>query len=138
MLQRVIESYIYPPTQVYIKQPNFFETTTLDERQKIFKRFCNKYPDKHPVIVLLDDPTGNTPALPNEKFGALKDMTFGNFCAHVRSRLELPSSQALFYFVGKYKRCAAHNQLISQVVQEYANEDDGFLVLYYHSETTFG
>jgi hypothetical protein len=118
--------------------PNYFETSTLDERIAEFNRITRLYPAKHPIIVIRDDNTNATPLIDKCKYAVMKDMTFGQFCTILRARLKLPPETALFYFVGPYKKCVHHSQTIGELAKEYSNPDDGLLVVYYRGESAFG
>jgi hypothetical protein len=114
---------------------NYFVDTTVTQRIAEFKKVSALYPEKYPIIVISEDPQLQ---LEKQKYMVVKTMTFGEFAAIIRARLTLAPDTALFYFVGKYKKCVHHSQSIGELAKEYANEDDKFLAIYFRGESAFG
>lgn len=129
-------NYLFPPAPLVTPPvPIYFESTPLPQRIIDFHRVSKQYPDKYPIIVLSDD---KTPQLDKQKYMVIKTMTFGQFATIIRSRLTLTQDMALFYFVGKYKKCVHHSQTIGELASLFANADDHFLVIHYRGESAFG
>ncbi len=132
MFQRFISPSSAPTREA---PPNYFKTTSLEQRIIDFERVTKPFPEKYPVIVIGEDPQIQ---LDKIKFMVMKTMTFGEFAAHIRKRLQLTPDIALFYFVGRYKKCVHHSQTIGELANEYANPDDKFLAVYFRGESAFG
>lgn len=115
--------------------PDYFKTTSLAQRITDFDRVTKAFPDKYPIIVIGEDPLIQ---LDKAKYMVMKTMTFGEFSVHLRKRLQLTPDMALFYFVGRYKKCVHHSQTIGELANEYANLDDKFLTVYFRGESAFG
>jgi len=98
-------------------------------------RIMAKYPDRIPVIVNKDPRDKNTPAIDKKKYLVPGDLTIGQFQYVVRKRIKIGSEKSLFMFING--KLPASSQLLSTVYEENKNEE-GFLIITYSGENTFG
>lgn len=112
-----------------------YKNIPFERRRAEAQNIMSKYPDRIPIIVQAAKNAKDVPMLDKNKFLAPKAMTLGAFLYVVRRRINLPPEKALYLF------CADTLPTTSQTVIElygsYA-EPDGFLYIYYASESTFG
>lgn len=105
---------------------------TLKKRKSEYKRLCDKYPDRVPVIVF----TKNGITLKRNKFLVPYDLLFSQFQFIIRRQLKLSSDQALFMFL-KSGILVPAIKTVSQIHQTHQDED-GFLYVTITLEDTFG
>jgi GABA(A) receptor-associated protein len=109
---------------------------TFHNRQAESLRMLNKYPDRVPVICQRNPRADKEcPYIDKNKYLIPMDLTLGQFIYVIRKRMQLPSEKALFIFVDG--NILSNSSMISQVYQEYQDED-GFLYISYNTENTFG
>jgi hypothetical protein len=119
-----------------VPSANYYESTSLEQRIKDFDHIYHKHPEKYPCIVINED---NMYPLSKQKFLISKSMTFGEFATVLRQKhITLTPDVALFYFVGKFRRCVHHSQTIGELAAEFANPDDRFLTIRFRGESAFG
>ena len=116
---------------------------TFEKRKAESKRIRNKYVDRIPVIVEVEQKTLQTSPkfkLDKKKYLVPDDLTIGQFCYVIRKRIKLEPSEAVFMFVitknNKHILPVA-SSLISQINSEQCH-DDGFLYFRVSGESTFG
>jgi hypothetical protein len=119
-----------------------FLKKSIVERKKEHDKITKKFPDRVPVICILDKKSRFYPMMKEFKFVAPKTMTFGEMWTQsLRPRFSLDASEALFTFVknhtGAYELISPQI-MVEKLYQEYKNKDDGFLYLYVQEENTFG
>jgi GABA(A) receptor-associated protein len=96
----------------------------------------NKYPDRVPVICQRNKRADkDCPYIDKNKYLIPMDLTLGQFIYVIRQRMHLPSEKALFLFIDG--NILSNSTMLSQVYQEYQDED-GFLYITYNTENTFG
>ena len=115
----------------------FIEKYTLAERSRECKNISAKYPDKIPIICEKNIRDNETPDIDKHKFLVSRDITIGQFMQVIRSRIQLPSSAALFLFVGDFYTILPNNTVIIDAYDRFKNSD-GFLYLTYSKENVFG
>lgn len=98
-------------------------------------RIRAKYPDRVPVIVNKDPRDKDTPDIDKKKYLVPGDLTIGQFQYVVRKRIKINSEKSLFMFING--KLPASSQLLRTVYEENQN-DDGFLIITYSGENTFG
>jgi GABA(A) receptor-associated protein len=109
---------------------------TFHNRQAESLRMLNKYPDRVPVICQRHPRADKQcPYIDKNKYLIPMDLTLGQFIYVIRKRMHLPSEKALFLFIDG--NILSNSAMISQVYQEYQDED-GFLYITYNTENTFG
>lgn len=94
-----------------------------------------KYPDRIPIIIEQSQSCKDLFPIDKNKFLVPNDLTMGQFVCVIRKRLKLPPEKALFLFVSDV--ILKNNSIISNVYDEYKDKD-GFLYIFYSSESTFG
>ena len=98
-----------------------------------YHRLNRKYPDRIPVI--LKKIGKDTPEIDRNKYLVPKDITFSSFMGVVRQRLKFNPDQGLFIFANN--TLVTQTDLMSNVYNKYKSPE-GFLVLEYSVESTFG
>jgi GABA(A) receptor-associated protein len=98
-------------------------------------RIRAKYPDRIPIIVEKDPKDKNVPSIDKRKYLVPGDLTIGQFQYVIRKRIKLNQEKALFMFING--KLPASSQLVSAVYDENKN-DEGFLIVTYSGENTFG
>jgi GABA(A) receptor-associated protein len=108
---------------------------SLEDRKKESSRVLKKNPNHVPVIVERSKNSDNVPAITKTKFLANRDATMGEFLHVIRKMVNIRPEQAIFIFINN--NLPTHSALISEVYNEFADED-GFLYIEYTGENTFG
>ena len=122
---------------------SFKEQHTFDERLAEAKRIKDKYPDRIPVIVEKSEKHGlftkaeKLPSIDKKKYLTPSDLTFSQFMTVIRKRLNLPPEQAIFMFVGQDQELPPSGVKMTELYEEY-REEDGFLYFTISSLSTFG
>lgn len=109
---------------------------TFSNRQSESLKMINKYPDRVPVICERH-PRANKdcPYIDKNKYLIPMELSLGQFIYVIRKRMHLPGEKALFLFIEG--NIPSNTAMLSQVYQEYQDED-GFLYVTYNTENTFG
>ena len=116
------------PEYDYKKEKSFEER--LSESTKIME----KHPDKTPIIVSKSNKC-KLNNIDKNKYLVSNDMTLTQFIYTIRKRINLDSSQALFFFVN---HIVPNNSDIIGELYKLHKDSDGFLYLTYSAENTFG
>ena len=117
---------------------SFKQEFALKKRQLEAQRIREKYPDRIPII--LEQCTQAD--FPDEtdmkrKYLVPGELTMGQFMYVVRKRMKLNPEKAIFLYTGS-GHMAPSSQLLGDIDNQHADEEDGFLYLTYGAETTFG
>ena len=112
----------------------FKEKYPFEKRKNEAENVYHKYPDRVPVIVQKYYKS-NLPEVDKCKYLVPKDMTISQFMFVVRKRIQLDSTQALFFTVSN--GLVAGSKIIMELYDEYKDED-GFLYITYTEENVFG
>jgi GABA(A) receptor-associated protein len=112
-----------------------YKNIPFERRRAEAQNIMSKYPDRIPIIVQMGRGAKDVPMLDKNKFLAPKHMSVGQFLYTVRRRINLPAEKALFLFVADTLPTTATTMI--DLYSNYA-EPDGFLYMYYTSESTFG
>lgn len=104
---------------------------TIDEA----KRVLEKFPTKIPIIVNVASKCKELPPLEKNKYIVPDDMTVGQFIYVVRKKIKLKQGQALFFFCNN---SIMANTASLKLIYEQNKAENGFLYIYYSSESTFG
>lgn len=113
----------------------FKTATTFESRLEESRRIRDKFPGRIPVIVERSHKSISVPIIDKQKFLVPGDLTVSQFIFVIRRRLNLPSEQALFLFIGN--TLPTTGMLIRELYALYA-DTDGFLYATYCGENTFG
>ena len=116
------------PEYDYKKKKSFEER--LSESTKIME----KHPDKTPIIVSKSNKC-DLNNIDKNKYLVSNDMTLTQFIYTIRKRINLDSSQALFFFVN---HIVPNNSDIIGELYKLHKDSDGFLYITYSAENTFG
>lgn len=113
----------------------FKNNFSFDSRKKESEKILRKFPNKIPVIVERSTFCKLSPEIDKNKYLVDNNFIVGQFLYYIRSRMKMDSSQSLFLFI--------NNSLplnLNLLLTEYHNnkDSDGFLYIYYASESTFG
>jgi GABA(A) receptor-associated protein len=112
----------------------FKSTNSFEARLEESRRIREKFPGRVPVIVERGQ-RSSVPSIDKQKFLVPGDLTVSQFIFVIRKRLNLPSEQALFLFIGNM--LPTTGMLIRELHASYADAD-GFLYATYCGENVFG
>ena len=106
-------------------------------RKEEASRILSKYSDRilSSLNVLMNVPM--TFLLLIKKYLVPNDITTGQFTYIIRKRIELEPEKAIFLFAGEDYTIPPSSSLISEIYNNYKDED-GFLYFTYSGENTFG
>jgi len=107
---------------------------SFEKRRAEAERIRQKYPDRIPVICEKNE-RSDIATIDKKKYLVPSDLTVGQFVYVIRKRIKLEPEKAIFIFVDEVLPPTA--ALMSQVYEEYKDEDD-FLYVTYSGENTFG
>jgi GABA(A) receptor-associated protein len=114
----------------------FKTTNTFESRLEESRRIREKFPGRVPVIVERGQRSSMTvPLIDKQKFLVPGDLSVSQFIFVIRKRLNLPSEQALFLFIGT--TLPTTGMLIRELHASYGDAD-GFLYASYCGENVFG
>ena len=107
-------------------------------RKEEASRIVSKYPDRIPIIIeRSEDCSSDIPVVDKKKYLVPNDITTGQFTYIIRKRIELEPEKAIFLFAGEDYTIPPSSSLISEIYNNYKDED-GFLYFTYSGENTFG
>lgn len=121
----------------------FRETNTFEERVAEADRILEKYPNKIPIIVELNEKYGwftKTEKLPNldkTKYLVPDELKFGQFIQVIRKRIKLDPEKAMFIFVGDSGEIPPSGETLAEVYQKH-QDSDKFLYLLITGESIYG
>jgi len=96
-------------------------------------RIKSLYPDRLPIIVVpLND---KQPKINRNKYLVPKILTLDKFLAVVRNHIEVNKDEAIFFF---FNKTMVSNNLLMEVVYDLYKNENGFLIVEYSLEQTFG
>lgn len=104
----------------------------IGERVLMAENLKKKYPGRIPCILELGP--GLT-QLSQTKFLVPKDKTFGEFSFLMRSKMNVKSHEALFFFVNN--KIPVFSKTFFEIYSEM-KDDDGFMYIVVSSENCFG
>ena len=108
---------------------------TFQERLEESHKIKTKYPDRVPVICE-KNPGSGLDMLDKRKYLVPNDLTATQFLFIIRKRLKLRAEKAIYMFT-ENTTIPPTSFLISNIYNQNVNQD-GFLYMYYTSESTFG
>ena len=121
-------NYKKTPEYDYKKEKSF------DDRLTESTNIIEKHPDKTPIIVSKSNKC-DLNNIDKNKYLVSNDMTLTQFIYTIRKRINLDSSQALFFFVN---HIVPNNSDIIGELYKLHKDSDGFLYITYSAENTFG
>lgn len=108
-----------------------------EERLAESKRIIEKYRDRIPVIVeKYENCDKSIPEIDKSKYLVPNDLTIGQFLYVIRKRINIPPTKALFLFT-ENGSIPSSSSVMNTIYQTYKGKD-GFLMLQYCGENTFG
>jgi GABA(A) receptor-associated protein len=122
--------------------PSFKEEYTFEERLAESTRIREKYPDRVPVIVEMDEKRGlftkteTLPALDKKKY-LTPDLSFSQFLYVIRKRIQLEPEKAMFMFVGENGEIPPTGAYMTKLYDQYMDLD-GFLYFSIVGESVMG
>nr|QFG74897.1 MAG: autophagy protein Atg8 ubiquitin-like protein [Megaviridae environmental sample] len=119
-----------------ISKTNDFQSLPFDKRKKESTHILTKYPDKVGIIVQKSTRCYEDIELDKQKFLVPRNITMGQFLFIIRKRLKLRAEKAIYMFT-ENTTIPPTSFLISNIYNQNVNQD-GFLYMYYTSESTFG
>eukprot|EP00933_Yihiella_yeosuensis_P072852 TRINITY_DN81391_c0_g1_i1.p1 TRINITY_DN81391_c0_g1~~TRINITY_DN81391_c0_g1_i1.p1 ORF type:complete len:131 (+),score=22.41 TRINITY_DN81391_c0_g1_i1:89-481(+) len=122
---------------------NMKEAVPFEKRRDEANRILAKYPDRIPVICERAQ-RSDIPKIEKKKFLVPGAMLCGEFkyiihkhVSHSASEGSFPADQAIYLFVATNGTSPKTGTLMSEIYDQYKDED-GFLYLTYSSENTLG
>ena len=107
-------------------------------RKEEASRILSRYPDRIPIIIeRSEECSDDIPVVDKKKYLVPNDITTGQFTYIIRKRIELEPEKAIFLFAGDDYTIPPSSSLISEIYNNYKDED-GFLYFTYSGENTFG
>ena len=119
-----------------ISKINDFQQLPFEKRKRESSTILKKYPDKVGIIVQKSNTCYDDIELDKQKFLVPRNITMGQFLYIIRKRLKLKAEKAIYMFT-ESSSIPPTSFLISNIYNQNVNED-GFLYMYYTSESTFG
>lgn len=119
-----------------ISKTNDFQSLPFEKRKKESTHILTKYPDKVGIIVQKSTRCYEDIELDKQKFLVPRNITMGQFLFIIRKRLKLRAEKAIYMFT-ENTTIPPTSFLISNIYNQNVNQD-GFLYMYYTSESTFG
>ena len=113
---------------------NYKKSKTFNERCQESAKILEKHPDRIPILVE-KDPKCDLKNIDKNKFLVPADMSLSQFIYVIRKRVDLDSSQALFFFINN---TVPNNTIGMSTLYNTHKDKDGFLYITYNSENTFG
>lgn len=118
----------------------FRSTTEIDFDELNVKkdealRVRSRYPDRVPVLVIKSENCNEIGEIDKKKYLVPKDLTLGQFIYIIRKRLTLKAEKALFVFVNN--TMFPTSTYLSELYENNKDEN-GFLIVTYSGENTFG
>ena len=113
---------------------SFRNKYSLQSRKSEAKRIMEKYPDRRPLVVEKDH-RSDVEEIDKKKYLVPMDLTIGQFIYVIRKRIKLSPEKAIYIFINN--SIPPTSALVSDVYEKNKGED-GFLMVVYSSESTFG
>lgn len=114
---------------------SFQKNNSFQDRKNESTKIVNKYKDRVPIIVEVNEQNKNELVLDKSKYLVPYDLTISQFMYVIRKRLKLQSEKALFVFFNN--NLPAASDTCANVYKNYKNQD-GFLYALVSLESTFG
>ncbi|KAL9649013.1 hypothetical protein ABK040_008391 [Willaertia magna] len=119
------------------KDKPYKEQKTLKERKEESEKVRTKYPDRIPIICEKAGIEKDLPSIDKNKYLVPADLTVSQFQMVVRSRLLVPETTSIFFFVGKDVTLLLPSEILSSVY-ERSKDEDGFLYISYSGQNVLG
>jgi GABA(A) receptor-associated protein len=123
--------------------PSFREEFIHEQRYAESQKIREKYPDKIPVIVELNEKYGwftkteKLPELDKKKYLVPDDLKFGQFFQVIRKRIKLDPEKAMFMFVGDRGEIPPTGETMAELYEKHA-DSDGFVYFSITGESVYG
>ncbi len=105
----------------------------FEKRWNECNKILNKYPDRIPLLVS----TNIDIEIDRHKYLVPGDISLQQFSHIVRKRINLNSTEALFYYIGDEKVMPRFTDTMKELYNKYKSKD-GYLVLVIYKENTYG
>jgi len=102
----------------------FRKEHSFEKRSDECNKILTKYPDRIPIIV---SPNKDI-EIDRHKYLVPGDISFQQFSHIIRKRINLKSTEALFYYIGEEKVMPRFTDTMNQLYSKYKSKD-GYLVL---------
>ena len=116
---------------------DFINKYTLAQRMHDSNTIMLRHHDKIPIICYKYHLDTATPEIDKHKYLVSKNITFGQFIAIIRKRVNIHTNDAIFLVVGDNNIIPSNNATIHQIYMQHRNHD-GFLYIVYSKQATFG
>jgi len=114
----------------------FKSAFSFEDRRNECARMMEKFPDRVPVIIERID-SSDLPKIDRKKLLVPNDIALGQLVQIIRKRITLQPNVSIFTYITEQQKLVSISLPISQVYAEHKDED-GFLYVFYTSESTFG
>jgi GABA(A) receptor-associated protein len=113
----------------------FKKTYSFRDRYEESRKIIKKYPDKIPIVCEKHNNLSNLPNITKSKYLVSFDLTVGQFIYIIRKYIRITPETALYIFVNNNIPSTTTDMLS---LYDNFKDQDGFLYIYYLTETTFG
>jgi GABA(A) receptor-associated protein len=114
----------------------FKKDHSYESRKREASRIMEKYPHRIPVIVEIDENQTDKISLNEHKYLVPTDLTMGQFVYKIRKRIQIKSSQAIFFFTADNTLPKVSSSMLD--IYKKHMDEDMFLYLSVSIENTFG
>jgi len=114
----------------------FKNSFSFEDRRNECSRMMEKFQDRIPVIIERIE-ASDLPKMDRKKLLVPNDIALGQLVQIIRKRITLQPNVSIFTYIGEQQKLVSISQPISQVYAENKDED-GFLYVFYTSESTYG
>lgn len=117
---------------------NFKKEHSFETRSSLASNILEKYPDRVPIILSLNDSSAKKISLKKEKYMVPKHLTLAHFLMEIRKNIIGLTEEALFLFVDNEKEILPPINATILSIYDRFKQDDGLLYLKLAIENTFG
>ena len=106
---------------------------SFEKRWNECNKILSKYPDRVPILV---SPNIDI-KIDRHKYLVPGDISLQQFSHILRKRIDLQSTEAIFYYMGEEKVMPRFTDSMKELYNKYKGAD-GYLILLIYKENTFG
>ncbi len=129
-------SFFTQPDPIETVKSTIWRQITFENRTAEVYRLHSRHPDRIPIIIYPNPHNPHLKEIKQHKYLVPKDHTVGQLVYIVMRKIN-GSPENTYFFYTKHQTLLSTAQLISQVYEQY-HDDDGFLYIVYDGENTFG
>ena len=113
----------------------FKKTYSFKDRYNESQKIITKYPDRIPIVCEKHNNSNIIPNITKNKYLTSFDLTVGQFIYIIRKYIHISPETALYIFINNNIPSTTTNMI---TLYDNYKDEDGFLYIYYLTETTFG